>query len=318
MKLQNHEEEKGSSLQGSLRERAVVSKKRRQKQLRTRLILLNSAVALVVIMVVLVFKLVSLNDQDSLAGAKNKKQAEQKAESVKQKKEPQKTQQKESKPVIQQTEPVTGADKWIRKDLDKEKPMIALTFDDGPYTPTTKRILNALKKVDGAATFFWVGNRVKDHERVVKQAYNQGCQIASHTYEHKYLTKLKVKKIRQQISKTDLAFKKVIGTKSTALRPPGGFVNSKVCKTVEVPMICWSVDSEDWKSRKASAVVRSCKKVKDGDIVLMHDLYSSTAEAVERLAPYFKKKGFQLVTVDELFYYKGVKAKAGKVYHKLP
>ena len=79
-------------------------------------------------------------------------------------------------------------------------------------------------------------------------------------------------------------------------------------------MIYWSVDTEDWASRNKAKILKRCKSIKDGDIVLMHDLYPSTAAAVEKLVPKLRKKGFQLVTVEELFYYKGIDAKGGKVY----
>ena len=79
-------------------------------------------------------------------------------------------------------------------------------------------------------------------------------------------------------------------------------------------MIYWSVDTEDWASRNSKKILKKCKSISDGDIVLMHDLYPSTAEAVEKLVPKLRKKGFQLVTVEELFYYKGIDAEGGKVY----
>lgn len=94
----------------------------------------------------------------------------------------------------------------------------------------------------------------------------------------------------------------------------GGAVNDKVKKNVKVPMVCWNVDSEDWKSRNTKKILERCHSIGDGDIVLMHDLYPTTARAVAKLVPQLKKKGFQLVTVDELFYYKGIKTEGGSVY----
>jgi peptidoglycan/xylan/chitin deacetylase (PgdA/CDA1 family) len=80
-------------------------------------------------------------------------------------------------------------------------------------------------------------------------------------------------------------------------------------------MVCWDVDSEDWKSRNTKKILQRCKSIEDGDIVLMHDLYPTTAAAVKKLVPQLKKKGYQLVTVDELFYYKGIQTEAGQVYY---
>ena len=106
----------------------------------------------------------------------------------------------------------------------------------------------------------------------------------------------------------------IAGCETTALRPPGGLISDKVKKAVGVPMVCWNVDSEDWKSRNKKKILERCASIEDGDIVLMHDLYPTTADAIEKLVPRLVKKGFQLVTVDELFYYKGIKVKPGEVY----
>lgn len=80
-------------------------------------------------------------------------------------------------------------------------------------------------------------------------------------------------------------------------------------------MYYWSVDSEDWKSRNTKKIIKQCKSIRDGDIVLMHDLYPTTAAAVEKLIPSLVKKGIQLVTLDELCYYKKLNVKPGKVYY---
>lgn len=92
-------------------------------------------------------------------------------------------------------------------------------------------------------------------------------------------------------------------------------MNDRVKKAVKIPMVCWNVDSEDWKSRNTKKVLGRCRTIEDGDIVLMHDLYPTTAKAVTALVPQLHKKGFQMVTVDELFYYKGIKAEGGTVYY---
>lgn len=208
-----------------------------------------------------------------------------------------------------------GADRWFRKDLDGSKPMVALTFDDGPYSKVTRKILKSLKKNDSRATFFVVGNRVGTFADTLKLTYEQGNQIGSHTYDHADLSKMNSKQIKKEIDKTNKAVSEVIGCETTALRPPYGNVSSKMRKTIPVSMFYWSLDSEDWKSRNVDSILKRCKSVKDGDIILMHDLYPTTAKAVEKLVPKLKKKGFELVTIDELLYYKGIAAKGGKVYY---
>ena len=159
-----------------------------------------------------------------------------------------------------------------------------------------------------------MGNRVERYAETMKNAYKKGNQIATHTFDHGDLSKMKKKQIRSELKRAFRAMKKIDGENPTMLRPPYGNVNDKMRETIQIPMIYWSVDTEDWASRNKDKILKRCKVIKDGDIVLMHDLYPSTAAAVEKLVPKLRKKGFQLVTVEELFYYKGIDAKGGKVY----
>ncbi len=317
MNVQNDSQRRSRPSESTLRERMNRSMRKRKKELRAKLILLNSALALIVIMAVLVFKVVSLNRQDKKDNF-SKEEVVQAGAVAKEDGSGKKSKEKADpmpSPTPKPTKKPNGKEQWLRKDLDPDKPMVALTFDDGPYTPVTKRILAALREYDGRATFFCVGERVPQYESIVKKAYKQGCQLASHTYAHAVLTKLSKAQINSQIKKTDQAMKKAVGCATTALRPPGGFVDDRVRGTVKVPLVCWNVDSEDWKSRNTQKVLERCRSISDGDIVLMHDLYPTTAAAVEKLVPRLTEDGFQLVTVDELFYYKNKKAKGGELYY---
>lgn len=203
----------------------------------------------------------------------------------------------------------------IRTDLDADKPMVALTFDDGPYDVVDKRILKVLEKYDGRATFFVLGNRVSSYKKDLKNIYKQGSQVASHTYSHKNLTELSKKAMKDEVKKANKAIKEIIGVNPRLLRCPYGSTNSLMKETINMPLIAWNVDSEDWKSRDKDIIYKRCKGVSDGDIILMHDIYESTADAVEKLVPKLHKKGVQFVTVEELFYYKGKKLKNGKTYY---
>ena len=187
----------------------------------------------------------------------------------------------------------------LRK-IDKNKKMVALTYDDGPsiYTP---RILKTLKENNSVATFFVVGNRVPMYSDTVKKAYDMGCEIGNHTYEHKSLPNLSETEVKRQISKTNKEVKKAIGEKPVIMRPTGGATNANVKQWVGMPSIIWSIDTLDWKTRNADSTKKAVlDHVKDGDIVLMHDLYSATASASETIIPELVKRGYQLVTVSEL------------------
>lgn len=198
--------------------------------------------------------------------------------------------------------------------LDPNKKAIALTFDDGP-SKYTDEILDVLEEVDGRATFFVVGQRIDDYAKRLQRAYDMGCQIGMHTYSHANLTKLSSSEIRSEIDRTQELIVKYTGEESHLVRPPYGSVNDKVKETVDIPLINWSLDTRDWESRDADSVYNEImSNVVDGEIVLMHDLYASTAEAVRRVVPELVEQGYQLCTVDELFELKGITLHSGTVF----
>lgn len=281
--------------------------RREQGDSRSIWIMISAAVVLGIVIIAMAVQLVRLNRQ----GEQNKSQIKTEA-SVDQKKK--NTKEAEKPAGTKEPEEEKVRVEHIRKDLDPEKPMVALTFDDGPYDRVTNRIVKVLAKHDSRATFFVVGNRVERYADTMKNAYNKGNQIATHTFDHGDLSKMKKKQIRRELKRAFRVMKKINGENPTMLRPPYGNVNDKMRQTIRIPMIYWNVDTEDWASRNKDKILSRCKSIKDGDIVLMHDLYPSTAAAVEKLVPKLRKKGFQLVTVEELFYYKGIDAKGGKVY----
>ena len=195
------------------------------------------------------------------------------------------------------------------------KKAICLTYDDGP-SANTAVILNTLEKNGGLATFFVVGNRVKTYKKTVKRIDAMGCQIGNHSYSHDYYTRMTKKEIRQQIRKCNTAVKKAVKEKPVITRTPGGSVSDTIKKEVSMPVILWNVDTLDWKIRNADSVyAKVMQNAKDGNVILMHDLYASTAEASKRFIPKLAEQGFQLVTVEEMALLKGKKLKPGKVYY---
>lgn len=203
--------------------------------------------------------------------------------------------------------------------LDPSRPMIALTFDDGPYAPVGNRIMDVMNQYGGKCTFFMVGNRVPSYQAEVQRMVNEGFEVANHTQDHKYLNQLGADAIRAQVEACNNTIQAVTGVRPTLMRLPGGNKNSTVLANVNMPIILWNVDTKDWKNRNAQSVINSVMgNVKDGDIILMHELYTSTAEAVEALVPALTAQGFQLVTVSELSYYKGIALNPGQIYHSIP
>lgn len=201
--------------------------------------------------------------------------------------------------------------------FDKNKKMVALTFDDGPGRYTDS-ILKCFDKYDAHATFFVVGSEIKKYKSTVKKADLIGCEIGSHTFDHCDLTSLSKNEIKNQIKKTDKCLKAIIGHKATLIRPPYGFVNSYVKQVVKKPIVTWNVDTRDWETLSSSKTYKNVmKSVEDGDIILMHDIHKSTKNAVLKIIPKLKKKGYQIVTVSELAEYKGTKLKNGNVYTEI-
>lgn len=195
--------------------------------------------------------------------------------------------------------------------------LVALTFDDGPYAPVTDRILDTLEKYGAKATFFVVGNRIDNYQSTVKRASRLGCEIASHTWSHKNLTKLTAQEISNEIGKSTIKIASVTGKPVTLVRPPEGARNDLVKQTVKYPLIMWSVDSMDWKNRNAKKNYNAVtSNVFDGSIVLMHDLYPETAAAVEKIVPDLIARGYKFVTVTELMEARGVQMKDGKSYRQ--
>ena len=201
--------------------------------------------------------------------------------------------------------------------IDPDKKMVALTFDDGPGK-YTQEIVDCLKKNDARATFYVLGCNVNSYRKAVKNAYNIGCEIGNHSYDHTILTKLSAKEVSKQMSDTDAKIKKITGKKSVTMRCPGGGVDKTVQGAVGKPIILWSIDTLDWKTRNTDKTISAVmNNVKDGDIVLMHDIHEPTKRAALYLIPKLKKKGYQLVTVSELAKYRGHKLSKGTIYHSL-
>lgn len=200
--------------------------------------------------------------------------------------------------------------------IDPTKPMVAITYDDGPNPISTPRILDTLEKHNAVATFFDLGQLVNTYSAIVKREESLNCEIGNHTYSHANLNILSPEELKLEIQRSEKAFEKAIGYKPTLLRPAYGNVNAAVKEVIEYPFITWNVDSLDWKSKNKDKILAEIRKTEnyDGKIILMHSIYGSTADATEVLVPELIEKGYQLVTISELAYYKGKTIETGKVY----
>ena len=201
--------------------------------------------------------------------------------------------------------------------VDPAKPMVALTFDDGPHGTYSNQILDTLEANHAVATFFEVGRNVALYPAVVAREAELGCEIGSHSNVHKNLSKLKKSTLLEDLAAADAAFVAAGVPAPTLVRPPYGAVNKTVKYGTGRSMVTWSVDTLDWKSRDAQAIIDCVQGLGDldGQVVLMHSLYESTAEATAVLVPWLQEQGYQLVTVSELMAcYYGELPEANKLY----
>ncbi len=200
--------------------------------------------------------------------------------------------------------------------IDPSKPMVALTFDDGPNPNSTPKILDALEKNKCVATFFDLGTCMSNYPDITRREEKIGCEVGSHTYAHKNLDNLTKEQILEDINTAAKIYKNTLGHELTLVRPPYGNANSKVKITLDYALINWDVDTMDWKTKNKDAIIKEVKKVGnlDGRIILMHSIYNSTAEAVAELLPQLKKEGYQLVTISELAKYKNIELKTHTAY----
>lgn len=184
--------------------------------------------------------------------------------------------------------------------IDPNKPVIALTFDDGP-SKYTDEILDILKDCNANGTFFVLGNKVKAYSTTIQKMINQGNQIGNHSYNHKWLTRLDIDDFKEQIDRTQTIVEEVTGYTPHLLRPTYGSINKKIRNNTDLDIILWDVDSLDWKIKDSKKIAdRVLKDVKDLDIVLFHDIKKRTVEALKILLPKLQEQGFQFVTIDEL------------------
>jgi len=193
---------------------------------------------------------------------------------------------------------------------------VALTFDDGPGDETG-RLLDLLAERRVPATFFVLGRQVRAHQVVTRRLVAEGHEIGNHTWDHRRLTSLRADAVRAELRRTAEAVRQVAGVSPALVRPPFGSTDRTVSRTVDAPLILWNVDPRDWRTRDPDVIYeRVLTDVRPGAIVLLHDIYGTTVDAMPRIIDALRKQGYTFVTVSELF---GGHLEAGQSYdHRDP
>lgn len=199
-------------------------------------------------------------------------------------------------------------------DIDPEKPMVALTFDDGPGKRTGE-LLDCLEEYHAHATFFMQGKNVPKYAEEVKKMLEIGCELGNHSYDHADLGKASEDEIKSEVGDTNENLKQITGQGATVMRPPYGSISSTLREHVGMPMILWNIDTLDWKTRNVQSTVDNVMdSLKDGNIILMHDIHTESVDAAMELIPKLQEAGYQLVTVTELAAAKGISLEDGEKY----
>lgn len=183
---------------------------------------------------------------------------------------------------------------------DGEK-LVALTFDDGPHEGSTERLLTGLKERDVKATFFLIGGSIEGKEEIVKQMAEDGHLIGSHTFRHVQLTNLSLEEACSEITMTNEAITSVTGQTVEYIRPPYGAWDARLDCAINLHEVGWTVDPRDWDVKDTETIVkRVLADVKDGSIILLHDVYDTSVEAALWIVDELKAQGYTFVTVDRL------------------
>ena len=194
------------------------------------------------------------------------------------------------------------------------KKRVALTFDDGPSRQgLTEKLVDEFKKYGGKATFFVLGNLISSSTGdALAYAHENGFEFGIHGYTHEiYYDTCTEQDFLRELELTKKAIETYVDAEVTLLRPPGGRITEERALLSGYPVILWSVDTEDWryKSRADDATIQTgvnaivenaLKDIEDGDIILMHEIYTNSYEATCLILERLDEMGFEFVTVSEL------------------
>ncbi|MBS6397189.1 MAG: polysaccharide deacetylase family protein [Clostridiales bacterium] len=187
------------------------------------------------------------------------------------------------------------------KEQEAEIKKIALTFDDGPHPVYTPQMLELLEEKQIPATFFLLGQNVEEHKELVKEIADGGHLIGNHTYHHVQITTLPAEQAYAEISETSELIENLTGKGTEYVRPPFGTWNEGLEAELDLIPVMWTIDTLDWTTANVDWIVEQVvEDAGENDIILMHDSYKSTVQAVERIVDLLEADGFEFVTVDEV------------------
>ena len=198
----------------------------------------------------------------------------------------------------------------------KGKKLAVLTFDDGPSSETTPRLLDILSEKDVPATFFMLGKMARANPDIVKRMEKEGHIVASHTMYHQNLVRLSAGAIESDVEEAKAVINSIIGHDPAFVRPPYGNYNDFVRAASKKPLILWSVDTEDWRSKNPESIISvAMSEIYDGAIILMHDIYPTSVDAVSGLIDTMRSEGYEFATIKEVSKIRNIKLNPGSAYY---
>ena len=198
-------------------------------------------------------------------------------------------------------------------------PFVALTFDDGPKAETTTVLLDGLSQRGIHATFFIIGQNVEGNEELLLRMDREGHQIGMHTFHHRSLAGASGADFYAEVDELRRTLSGLLGRENFMLRPPYGAITPADRARVGAPIILWGVDPEDWRDRDSDRQTAAIlNTVRDGSIILLHDIYEASVETALRVADALMAEGYKFVTVEELFAVRGITPENGVEYRRLP
>lgn len=197
---------------------------------------------------------------------------------------------------------------------------VALTFDDGPSGKYTRSLLDGLYNRGAKATFLLCGYRMVNYPDITQRIFEEGHEIGFHGYSHNPMKNMSRRAVAQELMDSQSLLPE--GCRPAFLRPPGGFSSDAVRQVAEargLAILHWSVDPGDWATHSTAAIENAVlKQVKDGDIILLHDMSDSSVKAALDIVDALMKQDYEFVTVSELARLRGIRPKPGVTYQKFP
>ena len=201
--------------------------------------------------------------------------------------------------------------------LTQETHYIALTFDDGPRRDTTQRLLDGLRERGASATFFLIGRQIPGNEDLVLRMKAEGHQVGNHTWNHVTLSGSLTADL-EELRRTDALLQELLGSGTYWVRPPYGLISEAERAALEVPLVHWTVDPEDWAKLSPEAVAQAVlKEAGPNDIVLLHDFFSDSVDAALEIVETLQAEGYYFVTVEELLALNGITPQPGVMYREI-